>query len=361
MENWIPIYFQKLGSEIEYFGRIDNKESLIHTIFFGGGTPNLVPPEYYEELMKLISKNFVLDTDLEISMEANPGVLDKQRFEEYSRIGINRVSFGAQSFQAAELSLLGRIHSSEDIDKAVTIIRDCGIRNLNLDLIYGIPGQSISRWKETLVKALEIHPEHLSLYCLTLEDGTSLQEQVKSGHVLPLPDDDAADQYDLAIEFLNNERYLHYEISNWARKDNHGEDNRCLHNLQYWKNEEYYGFGAGAHGYIRGQRYANFRPIPAYITHSQSDGNTAWKFEVETKIDLQEMMKDEMMLGLRLIGEGVYWPEFLNKFGVDYRQVFSNEIEKLITKGLLEWKNGEHLILSKRGIPLANAVFREFV
>lgn len=361
MEQWIPDYFTTLGKEIEICGRADDGESRIHTIYFGGGTPTLIPEAYYGRLMELIGKYYSLDDNLEISMEANPGTIGTQRFSDYARLGINRVSLGAQSFHADELALLGRIHSSDDVFRAVNAIRESGIDNINIDLIYGLPGQTLSKWAENLRKALDLSPEHLSLYCLTIEDGTLLDAQVKTGKVIPLQEDDTADQFENSIEVLSQAGYLHYEISNWAKIEPEHMDHRCQHNLQYWKNEEYFGFGAGAHGYIRGRRTVNAEKIPQYIAKSQDDEATLWIYETDMRIDPHEKMKDEMMLGLRLVDEGIDRQSFLRKFGVDYSQLFSKEIDNLIRQGLLEWKNDSHLVLTKRGIPLANFVFRDFV
>ncbi len=298
-----------------------------------------------------------------MSLEANPGTLRDIDLSEYQRIGFNRISLGVQSFHQDELKLLGRIHDSQDIGNAVTAIRQSGFSNLNLDLIYGLPGQSIYRWKESLERAIDLLPEHLSLYCLTIEEGTPLEESVKRGIIVPLDDDDSAEMYELAMNMLDNAGYRHYEISNWAKKTTGGEDFRCLHNLQYWRNEEYFGFGAGAHGYNHHMRVVNYAEIPNYISHvSKSDDKRATYAE-SYETDLRERMQDEMMLGLRLIDEGISAASFKIKFACEMTDVFSSEISHLINHHLIKWSDGEGsaIVLTERGVLLGNQVFMEFV
>ena len=246
-----------MGKEVELAVGDELGKPKIHTIFFGGGTPSIVPAEFYGQLLKVVRDRFDLDDDLEMSLEANPGTIQAKDLSDYRHLGFNRISLGVQSFQPKELQLLGRIHDNRETIAAIQGIRASGFTNLNLDLIYGLPGQSHADWKETLHQAMDLEPEHLSLYCLTIEEGTPLAESVKAGEIIPLDEDSSADMFELAMEELPKAGFRHYEISNWAKVKSDGVDYRCQHNLQYWRNEEYYGFGAGAHGYIHDMRVAN--------------------------------------------------------------------------------------------------------
>lgn len=363
MEKWIPAYFSTLEKQIVLAVRDEQEKPRIHTIFFGGGTPSFVPASEYKKLLKVVRSSFELTENIEMSLEANPGTLRERDLSEYKRIGINRISLGVQSFHQDELKLLGRIHDSQDIWNAVQAIRQAGFSNLNLDLIYGLPGQSISRWKESLERALDLKPEHLSLYCLTIEEGTPLEASVKRGEVVPLNDDDSAEMYELAMQMLERAEYRHYEISNWAKKSSGNEDFRCRHNLQYWRNQEYYGFGAGAHGYIRSVRVANYSKIPQYIAHASNSNDIYASYRESNETELKERMQDELMLGLRLVDEGVSATSFRSKFGFEMLEVFSGEISRLIGQHLINWSDGERssIILTERGILLGNQVFMEFV
>ncbi len=363
MEKWIPQYFQAIQKEVELAGAAVDEGIKIHTIFFGGGTPSIVPANSYQNMLKIITENFKTANEMEISLEANPGTLMEKDLSEYRVFGFNRISLGVQSFIEEELRLLGRIHNCQDTLDAVDKIRKSGFANLNLDLIYGLPGQSISSWKDTLARALDLNPEHLSMYCLTLEEGTPLFEAVQSGEIIPIDDDDSAQMYELAMNTMGEAGYRHYEISNWARVDKSGRDYRCLHNLQYWKNEEYYGFGAGAHAYINNMRVANVDSIPIYTTkigNSQHFGDSWFYGHTVTE---RERMQDEMMLGLRLIKEGISSIKFYKKFGREITNVFDKEITKLIHQGLIHWNEEDNtsLSLTQRGIMLGNQVFMEFV
>jgi oxygen-independent coproporphyrinogen-3 oxidase len=363
MEKWIPTYFQALGTEVDLAVSDELGRPKIHTIFFGGGTPSIVPARIYDQLLKVVREKFDLDDDLEMSLEANPGTIQDKDLSDYRHLGFNRISLGVQSFHPRELQLLGRLHDNRETIDAIKGIRSSGFHNLNLDLIYGLPGQSLADWNETLQRALDLEPEHLSLYCLTIEEGTPLAESVKAGDIIPLEEDASADMFDHAMDELADAGYRHYEISNWAKVKPDGEDYRCQHNLQYWRNEEYYGFGAGAHGYIHNLRVANNGNIPQFIALIKK-GSTAGSARIESRETSPfERMQDEMMLRLRLIDEGDSSSGFTSKFGFDLTEVFVEQISRLIEKDLLQWKDGEGstLVLTKRGILLGNQVFMEFV
>lgn len=359
MESWIPAYFEALKEETSRAA----ENTRVHTIFFGGGTPSMAPADTYSRLLQTVSTCFQVDDNAEISLEANPGTLKDRDLAEIYRAGINRISLGVQSVHENELLLLGRIHSHQDTLNAINAIRRSGIRNLNLDLIYGLPEQTIERWSASLDQALDLNPEHLSLYCLTIEEGTTLYESVRRRELEPLPEDASADMYELAMAKLASAGYRHYEISNWAKTGAGDEDLRCRHNLQYWENREYYGFGAGAHGYIHNMRVANNINIPGYIK-SMKEGSTSGAARVESRqTPKAEQMQDEMMLGLRLLEDGVSAADFKTRYGIEMTEMFENQITTLLGNELVRWRNGvgSALVLTRRGTLLGNRVFMEFV
>ena len=255
-------YQEVLLSEISQFSK--NRE--INTIFFGGGTPSYLPPDKVLQVMEMIKRSFNCSSVYEITLESNPETIDNtKRFAGYLEAGINRVSIGAQSFDDQILESMNRPHRAEKIPQVVDYARKAGFENINLDFIFGYPGQTMAIWKDTLKKAIQLLPEHISLYGLTIEPGTTLYTFVKKDNVRVLEDDLVLDMYQYALLELKKAGYEQYEISNFSLP---GKE--CLHNLNYWKNGEYFGFGAGAHSYIYGRRYWNIRSIDEYIKQMES-------------------------------------------------------------------------------------------
>jgi oxygen-independent coproporphyrinogen-3 oxidase len=298
------------------------------------------------------------------------------------QLGINRLSLGVQSLDAADLKMLGRIHTVAQAVEAVVLARGAGFQNLNLDLMMGLPGQTLKSWQTTLTQALALKPDHLSAYMLSLEEGTRLYEAVTSGR-LPNPDADlTADMYEWTTDALEAEGFRQYEISNWARdkggrkaEDISGDEadgNRkarlpvfaCRHNLTYWRNTPYLGFGAGAHGCAVGWRYSNVLTPQAYIAQLEAGGAGVFPFSaaLDEKIEVtaEDAMNETMMLGLRLVSEGVASEAFEHRFGVSLEQRYGLALRRLAEQGLVEWP-GERARLTRAGRLLGNVVFREFV
>ncbi len=366
----IPEYVEALCREVEFVGKRFSSpagrgvrgEGNVHTIFFGGGTPSLLSPGQFESIFRSIHANFRLTHDAEITIEANPGTVSYENLLELRRIGINRISFGVQSANTEELRMLERAHNFFDVIEAVTSARKAGFDNLNLDIIYGLPEQTLPTWQTTVQRILGLHPEHISAYALTLEHGTPFGRWSAKG-ILPLPDPDlAAEMYEWVSETLEANGYFQYEISNWAKPGH-----ECKHNLQYWRGLPYLAFGAGAHGYVNGYRYSNVLRIKTYIDRFIDYSVTNYQFPLSPatvnhrKQTLQDDMSEFMMTGLRLTQEGVNEDEFRTRFGQSMREVYGNEIDELLKLGLLERKNLEFLRLSKRGRLLGNQVFMRFV
>lgn len=370
-ERWIPAYVQAICQEIRQVAAAGQAEVgqpvAAHTIFFGGGTPSLLSPEQFHTILGTIGDSFSVQPQAEVTIEANPGTVTLASLTGLRQAGINRLSFGMQSAHPDDLRMLERQHDFPDVIQAVKWARQAGFDNLNLDLIFGLPEQSLERWQATLEHALSLQPEHLSLYCLTIEHGTPLEKQAGHG-LVPIPDDDlAADMYEYAMQRLESAGYVQYEISNWARPAANGDLYACQHNLQYWYNRSYLGFGAGAHGYARGARTMNVGGIRPFIVRCQAGkaepypaGPAARRvIAVDTKTAMQEMM----MVGLRLTQAGVSREDFDARFGQPLETVFGNEIERMLEIGLLEWHTlaGAHLRLTPRGRMLGNQVFMQFV
>ena len=333
-EDSIPSYIQALINEIEFIGH-RAEQTNIHTVFFGGGTPSLLSASQFDSILWALRSAFTLTADAEISIEANPGTISLEKLNAIRKSGINRISFGVQSANTEELRMLERIHDFFTVIEAVSTARKAGFDNLNLDLIYGLPEQTRASWQTTLQRIVDLHPEHISAYALTLEHGTPFGRWSSKG-LLPLPDPDlAAEMYEYAEEFLESNGYVHYEISNWAKKNKdegermkyeansnssfilHNSSFVCRHNLQYWHSLPYLAFGAGAHGYANGYRYSNALRIKTYIERlSQPSAFSLLQFPLspatvnQHKQTLKDDMSEYMLNNLRLTNAGVAESDF---------------------------------------------------
>ncbi|MBT3315721.1 MAG: radical SAM family heme chaperone HemW [Anaerolineae bacterium] len=373
----IPAYVDALINEIAFVGGNLTEKAYAKSIFFGGGTPSLMSVPQYASIFVAIQENFHIHPDAEISLEVNPGTLSPNYFEGLREVGFNRISFGVQSAHSDELKMLERIHTYEDVLSANLSARKAGFENLSFDLIFGLPEQTLEKWQATVKLIVDLAPEHLSLYALTIEDGTPFGRWAERG-MIPLPDPDlAAEMYEWASGYLEAQGFEQYEISNWARnpRSKGFSPYKCQHNLQYWRNLPYLGFGTGAHGYAAGMRYANTSSIQKYIKCLHSDSATKdFPLSPATRsadeIVPTTEMNETMMLGLRLTQEGVSKSTFRARFGVGLEDVFAKEIDELMKYGLLEWgqkeisevsKTSDILRLTKKARLLGNQVFRRFV
>ena len=366
LDNLIPAYVDGLCREIELLVLAAGERLPVHTVFLGGGTPSLLPPDELDRIVRALDEHFDLQAGAEITLEANPGTLSQDYLRALHDLGINRLSLGMQSAHPGELQLLERGHDYGDVIRSLRWARQAGFENLSLDLIFGLPYQAMQTWQRSLELAVDLAPEHLSLYALTLEHGTPMQRWTSKG-LLSEPDADlAAEMYEWASDHLAAKGYEQYEISNWAR-DGDGDDRRCRHNLQYWRNLPYLGLGAGAHGFADGVRTANVLPPAGYIQRCQNGGvrkfpRTPATANVE-KVDQQTEMGETMMMGLRLTQEGISWEGFKRRFGKSLDEVYGSEIDELLDSGLLAWhgEDGKRLRLTARGRLLGNQVFIRFV
>ncbi len=366
-DDLIPAYVDALCREIELLSESSGLPLPVHTVFFGGGTPSLLPPAGLEKILATLDAHFNLLAGAEISLEANPGTLTAGYLGDLVRLGVNRLSLGMQSANPEELLLLERQHAYRDVIQAVTWARRAGLDNFNLDLIFGLPEQSLESWQRSLNLALGLYPAHFSLYALTLEHGTPLYHWAARG-LLPEPDPDvAADMYEWASERLEAAGYQQYEISNWAARTASGELLACRHNLQYWRSLPYLGLGAGAHGFSGQIRTVNVLAPRAYIQRLQTGQALSYPRTPATvsaqAIDRAAEIGETMMMGLRLTREGVSRAGFEARFQEKLDRRFEKEIAALQRAGLLEWSVGPdpRLRLTRAGRLLGNQVFMQFI
>ncbi|NLX11614.1 MAG: radical SAM family heme chaperone HemW [Chloroflexi bacterium] len=359
LESLIPGYAEALIRETRLVAGSARRPAV--TIYFGGGTPSLIPPRLIAPLLDACAEVFDLAPDVEITLEANPGTTDRAYLQELRAIGVNRLSVGMQSAHARELHLFARGHGVDEVRETVTLARAAGFENISLDLIYGVPQQTLDMWQTSLETALDIGPDHLSMYSLGLEDGTPMQRWVERGH-LPAPDSDlAADMYEWADERLARAGFEQYEISNWARPGL-----ACRHNLHYWRSLPYLGLGAGAHGYAGGKRTVTVLHPAHYIERiQQQPAPLPYPASAATDtiepIDARQAMVETMMMGLRLVQEGVALSTFRAWFGRDLWEVYGAELDRLIAFGLVELPTADQVRLTPRGRLLGNHVFAEFI
>ena len=361
-------YMDALAREVRLWGGTLGSPR-VNTIFFGGGTPSYVPLESTESILCAASQSFQVAPGAETTLEANPGDLSGAALARLLEMGVNRLSIGVQSLDDSLLTLLGRRHTGRQAMEAYTLARQAGFQSVSLDLMYGLPHQSMAQWEDTLDKVLELGPPHLSLYCLTLEEGTPLEQRVRQGQ-LPEPDPDlAADMYSHAQESLGKASYHQYEISNWIMPGF-----QCLHNMAYWLNGPYLGVGPGAHSCLEGHRFWNTNSPRSYIQRVlewESRGVVAGEnlkgdaskgpgpVEGVESIGPELAMAETMMLGLRLL-DGLSMADFQVRFGRGPLELYGSQIEELQQEGLLERSDGL-LRLTRRGCLLANQVFMRFL
>ncbi|MDY4668533.1 MAG: radical SAM family heme chaperone HemW [Oliverpabstia sp.] len=338
-------YMEALFREIDGTEKFEDYE--VSTIFIGGGTPSVLPGEWIEELMEKVKQHFSVRTDGEISIEANPGTVDESKLQSYRRAGINRISFGCQSGDDEELKMLGRIHTWEEFLESFSLARAAGFSNINVDLMSGLPGQSLSSWEESLEKVAKLQPEHVSAYSLIIEEGTPFALKK-----LNLPDEEEERKmYEKTHEILESYGYHQYEISNYGKP---GKE--CLHNIGYWQRKEYLGLGLGSASLIQEKRFHNTGKMEGYLAKSDKVGEIREDIE---KLTRENQMEEFMFLGLRML-EGVSEKEFQEKFGMDLKNIYGDVIKKYIQLGLLEQK-GDRLYLTRRGISVSNPVLADFL
>lgn len=321
----------------------------IETVYIGGGTPTALSAKQLEKLLAAINNTF--SPRDEITIEVNPGNVSDDKLAVLKDAGVNRLSIGVQAFQEGLLQKIGRDHSEKDIYETINRVRSFGFENISIDLMFGLPGQTVAMFEETLSKALELEVPHFSAYSLKVEEKTIFHQLQRKGKLLLPTEDDEVTMYNALIDTLTVNGYNHYEISNFSKPTYESK-----HNLTYWNNEEYYGIGAGAHGYVYGKRHANVGPIKKYIALINESGRSISEAHLVTD---NEKIEEEMFLGLRKL-EGVSIEQFKKRYQKSPYDIFGKELEKLIKQGLIKEVN-EHISLTRKGIFVANEIFEKFL
>lgn len=343
-------YVDALVEEIAQSAR-ESEPMRALSLYLGGGTPTVLSSELLARTLKACADHCHPVDGVEITIEANPGTVDAAQLSSLKALGVNRLSLGVQTFDERLLALLGRVHSAEEAEETYHLARGAGLENINLDFIYGLPTQDLRHWEMDLSKAIDLRPEHLSLYCLSVETDTTLARRISGGE-LPSPDPDlAATMYELAEARLAKAEYVHYEISNWALSGR-----ECQHNMIYWRNQPYVGMGAGAHSFDGRFRYYNVLSPEEYIRRVEAGQDPAVE---RSEIDRLTQMSETMIMGLRL-DRGISFEAFEERFNLSLVEVYGAQIRELIEMGLLD-ANGSSLHLTARGRLLGNEVFERFL
>lgn len=349
-EELIERYINALKKEIKY--KLKSKDK-IDTIYIGGGTPSVIDSKYIVEILEEIYSIVGFDETREVTIEINPGTVDKEKIEAYKTVGINRISLGLQTTNDKLLKNIGRIHTYKQFEEAYNLVKQEGFTNINVDLMLALPNQTIKDLEESLKQVISLNPTHISVYSLILEEETKLEDLINR-KVLELPSEDIERQmYWKTKHLLEENGYIHYEISNFAK-----ENYKSKHNSNCWKQQEYYGFGLASHSYINNVRSSNIENLSQYIKNIENEEYNKIKQvnEIQTKIS---KAKEYMMLSLRTI-DGVKIKEYKAKFQENPLYIYRKEIEKLTQNELLEI-DGDNIKLTAKGIDFANQVWEEFV
>lgn len=339
-------YVKALVSEIEHYGDIYHNKYYVNTVFIGGGTPSLLDKSLMIELIQAIKDRFDLAADAEFTIESNPKTLTEEKLETFLNSGINRLSIGAQSFDDRLLTYMGRIHSSHDILNQYELARRCGFQNINLDLMFAIPGQTMEIWLRTLAMAIKLKPEHISFYSLQLEEGTPFFSMFEEGSLKEIDDELDRSMYHESLRLFKENGYHHYEISNAALTGR-----SCRHNLKYWSFEDYLGLGLGAHSFIEGTRFSNVTDLNQYIKKPQ--------VEWEHKNTKDDSISEYLITGMRKMS-GINLEDFKIRFGVSLESLYGKLLKKYQNDGLLNISDG-WLCFTEKGIDISNKILAEFV
>ncbi|WP_175640120.1 radical SAM family heme chaperone HemW [Metabacillus schmidteae] len=344
-------YIEMLIKEMHHSNKI-TQDNPLKTIFIGGGTPTALSAKQLDRLLEGITKELLPDNQLvEFAVEANPGELTQDKLSVLKNAGVNRLSIGVQSFDDELLKKIGRVHRTEDVFRTVHQAEQAGFDNISLDLMYALPGQTIEQFKKTLETAFTLNIKHFSAYSLIVEPKTVFYNLMQKGRLSLPPQEQEANMYELAMKEMEKHGFKQYEISNYSIP---GYESN--HNITYWNNDYYYGFGAGAHGYIDGVRTSNIGPIKKYIENVQNSGHA---YQSQHQVNIEEAMEEEMFLGLRKV-EGVQKERFFEKFNISIELKFGEQIKQLVNKGFLI--DTEHAVfLTQKGKLLGNEVFQEFL
>lgn len=338
-------YVQALVEELKAY-QLKESDYEVDTIFIGGGTPSLLSESLIKRILDCVHESFSVAAMAEISLECNPKTLTDEKLNAYRTIGINRLSIGCQSLDDLILRFMGRVHNAKDFFETYEKARSYGFQNINVDLIFGVPGQTPKIVQKTMEEILRLHPEHLSFYSLQIEEGTPFYEKYKKGEFNQISDEDDRKMYHDTLALLKKNGYLHYEISNASKKGY-----QCRHNLKYWSMEDYLGVGLGAHSYMQGVRFCNTSVMQEYL-----NGNYVEQSHKNTRKD---SISDSLFTGLRKI-EGIDLLAFEKRFGERIESLYGDTIRTFQEQGLLQIE-ASHLRFTEKGLDVSNAVLRELI
>jgi oxygen-independent coproporphyrinogen-3 oxidase len=346
----ISNFLSAVKKEIKHYSDLYSNNRTFSSIYFGGGTPSLMEPDYLKEIISSLRDNYQISDNAEITMETNPGTVDKNKLEAFRKIGINRISLGIQSFHNDELKFLTRIHDKETAIIAVHDAKNSGFDNISIDLIFNLPGQTKDKWKYNLQTAVELPIKHISAYSLILERGTILNKMVLDGKVTIQDEDYDAELYEFTIDFLISNGYTQYEVSNFTKPGY-----ECRHNNAYWRYRDYLSFGPSAHSFVDGKRWWNFSSLKHYILEIEKNGNAQANSEI---INDNMALNEYVMLALR--SNGINLSELEKKFGKSWISRNFNYIQKLDEKNLVKI-NDNFLHLTKSGYAICDEILSKML
>ncbi|HGT1575706.1 TPA: radical SAM family heme chaperone HemW [Clostridioides difficile] len=350
----MKLYSNKLYKDNKYKNKECcslNKNDKITSIFVGGGTPSILTSDEIREVFISIKEMFDIDENAEITIECNPGTLTLEKLKTMKEIGINRLSIGLQAVQEKHLNFIGRIHTYEEFEKNYKDALSVGFKNINVDLMYSLPNQTLCDWKETLEKVVHLNPTHISAYSLILEEGTELYNMYESNKFELIDENVDIEMYEYTINYLKSKGYNQYEISNYSK-----EGYNCEHNILYWECEYYIGIGAGASGYINENRYNNVESLEDYHLSLVKREKPIQESEILSEKD---MIEEKIFMGLRM-NKGIKFEDFKKKFGIDFRDKYNKQIEMLLARKLIN-QSFEGIQLTQKGREISNSIFIEFM
>lgn len=343
-------YLINIEREMKFY-KEEFKDKCFDTVFFGGGTPSILTVSELKELVNNINENFNIKNDAEITIECNPGTINREKLEAMKKMGINRLSIGLQATQNYHLKSIGRIHTYEEFEKNYYDALDIGFENINIDLMYALPNQKTQEWKDTLDKIIKLNPSHISAYSLILEEGTKLYDMYQNKEFELLDEDTDINMYNYTIDTLKRYGYNQYEISNYSK-----EDLECKHNIIYWKCDNYLGLGPGASGFIGDTRYSNIEDICEY---NKCIMQNIRPVSEEIELTKKDKIEEFIFMGLRM-NEGINIDVFKERFDTDFYDIYQEVMDKLIKRELVRF-DGKNISLTQKGREISNSVFIEFL
>jgi len=344
----IPAYVDSLVDEME----ITDFPSPADTLYFGGGTPSILAPEQIQRLIDAAVNRFQLSSDVEITIEANPGTVTAEKLAGFRQAGVNRINIGVQSFSDFSLGFLSRIHTAKEAIASFELARSAGYDNIGFDLIYGLPGQSEKMWQADLSAAIALSPEHLSCYMLTYEPGTRMENNLRNGHFRPLPDKTVGQLYEFTVQYLEDNGFFQYEVSNFSTSG----QTRSKHNQKYWTHAPYIGMGPSAHSLTGKKRSWNVRSLDGYL---KKTGQGQLPVEETEELNSRQLMMETLYLRLRCV-DGISILEFEKRFSTDFKRLFGSVVSAYESDGYLEVENNQ-CRLTRKGMLFADSISSRFI